>query len=94
MSVFAIMEANLSHETLDLFKFSGYSLYLLPKSRQVASETLVGVRDDFTATLRSLRKWETPKIFLPLEIKKKLLDFLKTPPFHIRSSSNQYQNFH
>ncbi|VDN99768.1 unnamed protein product [Rodentolepis nana] len=43
------MEANLSDDNLKYYQFSGYTLYNLPKYRQVASGILTGVKEGLTS---------------------------------------------
>ncbi|VDN98552.1 unnamed protein product [Rodentolepis nana] len=45
MDFFTITEANLSVDLLKYYRFPGYTLYLLPKYRQVASGILTGVKE-------------------------------------------------
>ncbi|GFY76161.1 reverse transcriptase domain-containing protein [Trichonephila inaurata madagascariensis] len=49
------MEANLSNDKLKYFSFKGYSLYILPKSRQMVSGLLVGVKTGLTADFRIIK---------------------------------------
>ena len=50
VDVFTIMEANLTDDMLMNYRFKGYTLYLLPKYRQIASGILTGVRETLTAS--------------------------------------------
>ncbi|VDO10797.1 unnamed protein product [Rodentolepis nana] len=45
VDIFTIMEANISDDKLKYFQFPGYTLYLLPKYRQVASGILTRVKE-------------------------------------------------
>ncbi|VDO14698.1 unnamed protein product [Rodentolepis nana] len=42
-------EANISDDKLKYYQFPGYTLYNLPKYRQVASGILTGVKEDLTS---------------------------------------------
>ncbi|VDO02733.1 unnamed protein product [Rodentolepis nana] len=46
---FTIMEANISDDKLKYYQFPGYTLYNLPKYRQVASGILTGVKEGLTS---------------------------------------------
>ena len=45
LDVFCIMETNLTKEQMKSYHFKGYTLYLHPKARQIASGILIGVKD-------------------------------------------------
>ncbi|VDO05268.1 unnamed protein product [Rodentolepis nana] len=49
VDIFTIMEANISDDKLKHYQFTGYTLYLLPKHRQVASGILTGVKVGLTS---------------------------------------------
>ncbi|VDO01829.1 unnamed protein product [Rodentolepis nana] len=49
VGIFTIMEANLSDDKLKYYQFPGYTLYLLPKYRHVASGILTGVKEGLTS---------------------------------------------
>ncbi|KAL1446487.1 hypothetical protein WDU94_006586, partial [Cyamophila willieti] len=49
IDMFCIMEANLTHDSLN-FIIPGYTLHLLPKFRQIASGILVGVKSVLMST--------------------------------------------
>ncbi|VDO16301.1 unnamed protein product [Rodentolepis nana] len=51
VDIFTIMEANISDDKLKYYQFPGYTLYNLPKYRQVASGILTGVKDGLTSHL-------------------------------------------
>ncbi|VDO16578.1 unnamed protein product [Rodentolepis nana] len=55
VDIFTIMEANISNDKLKYYRFPGYTLYILPKYRQVASEILTGVKEGLT--FRSNQEW-------------------------------------
>ncbi|GFU62054.1 hypothetical protein TNCV_4892731 [Trichonephila clavipes] len=52
IDVLTVMESNLDLEKLKYFTFKGYSLFLPPKSRQVASGILTGVKESLTARFK------------------------------------------
>ncbi|VDO02562.1 unnamed protein product [Rodentolepis nana] len=45
VDIFTIMEANISDDKLKYYQFPGYTLYNLPKYRQVVSGILTGVKE-------------------------------------------------
>ncbi|GFU44250.1 hypothetical protein NPIL_259421 [Nephila pilipes] len=53
------MEANLTSENLKYYPFKGYSLYVLPKFRQVAGGILIGVIKELTADFCIIKVMET-----------------------------------
>jgi hypothetical protein len=61
VDIFAIMETNLTAEKLIYCQLSGYTLYSLPKYRQIASGMLVGVRNSLSAEFKIVKKWATQK---------------------------------
>ncbi|VDN98836.1 unnamed protein product [Rodentolepis nana] len=52
VDIFTIMEANISDDKLKHYQFPGYTLYHLPKYRQVASGILTGVKEGSQGKLR------------------------------------------
>jgi hypothetical protein len=56
MDIFAIMETNLTAEKLIYYQLSGYTLYSLPKYRQIASGILVGVRNSLSAEFKLVKE--------------------------------------
>ncbi|KAI5752692.1 hypothetical protein M8J77_019486 [Diaphorina citri] len=55
VDMFCIMEANLTNENLN-FNMSGYTLHILPKSRQIASGILIGIKTNLMATFSILKE--------------------------------------
>ncbi|VDO08938.1 unnamed protein product [Rodentolepis nana] len=49
VDIFTIMKANISDDKLKYYRFPGYTLYNLPKYRQVASGILTGVKEGLTS---------------------------------------------
>ncbi|VDO13827.1 unnamed protein product [Rodentolepis nana] len=49
VDIFTIMEANISDDKLNYYPFPGYTLYLLPNYRQVASGILTRVKEGLTS---------------------------------------------
>ncbi|VDO02082.1 unnamed protein product [Rodentolepis nana] len=49
VDIFTIMEANILDDKLKCYQFLGYTLYNLPKYRQVASGILTGVNEGLTS---------------------------------------------
>ncbi|VDO03383.1 unnamed protein product [Rodentolepis nana] len=49
VDIFTIMGAKISDDKLKYYQFPGYTVYLLPKSRQVASGILTGVKEGLTS---------------------------------------------
>jgi len=56
VDIFAIMEANLTAEKLIYYQLSGYTLYSLPKYRQVASGILIGISKSLCAELKIVKE--------------------------------------
>ena len=52
VDIFAIMEANLTAEKLIYYQLNGYTLYSLPKYRQIASGILIGVSNSLCAEFK------------------------------------------
>ena len=61
VDVFAIMEANLTAEKLIYYQLNGYTLYNLPKHRQIAIGILIGVRNSLCTDFKIVKKWATQK---------------------------------
>jgi len=53
---FAIMEANLTAEKLTYYQLNGYTLYGLPKYRQIASCILIGVSNSLCAEFKIVKE--------------------------------------
>ncbi|GFS67112.1 hypothetical protein NPIL_603231, partial [Nephila pilipes] len=49
IDIFSIMESDLASKNLKYYSLKGYSLYVLPKLRQVASSILIGVKKELAA---------------------------------------------
>ena len=58
IDLFAIMEANLTEDSLKFHPFPGYILYLLPKYRQVASGILIGAKKDLVTDFNIIKCME------------------------------------
>ena len=56
VDIFAIMETNLTSEKLIYFQLSGYTLYSLPKYRQIAIGILVGVSNSLSAEFKIVKE--------------------------------------
>jgi len=54
--IFAITEANLTAEKLIYYQLSGYTLYRLPKYRQVASGILIGISKSLFAEFKIVKE--------------------------------------
>ena len=54
--VFAIMEANLTTEKLIYYQLSSYTVYNLPKYRQIASGILIGVSNSLCTDFKILKE--------------------------------------
>jgi len=55
VDIFAIMEANLA-EKLIYYQFNGYTLYCLPKYRQIASGILIGVSNSLCGGIQNSKR--------------------------------------
>ena len=56
VDIFAIMEANLTAEKLTYYQLNGYTLYGLPKYRQIASGILIGVSNSLCAEFKIVKE--------------------------------------
>ena len=56
VEIFAIMEANKTLNDLSRYQFSGYTIYVLEKNRQVASGILIGVKNTLTSTFNVIKE--------------------------------------
>ena len=56
VDVFTIMEANLDNNTIKYHQYPGYTLYLLPKFRQVASGILTGIRSNLITKFEVIKE--------------------------------------
>ena len=54
IDVFVILEANFAKETLNSHNFGPYDVRVLPKSRQIASGILNGVRNNLISTFKTI----------------------------------------
>ena len=55
------METNLTAEKLIYYQLNGYTLYSLPKYRQIASSILIGVRNSLCAEFKIVKKMGSSK---------------------------------
>jgi len=58
VDIFAIMEANLTTEKLIYYQQNGYTLYSLPKYRQIASSILIGVSNSLCGEFKTVKEME------------------------------------
>lgn len=58
INIFALLEANLTDETLKYFSFPGYSLYLLPKYWKISSGILEGVKSSLITDFAICKEME------------------------------------
>ena len=56
VDIFAIMEANLTAEQLICYQLNGYTLYSLPKYRQIASGILIDVSNSLCAEFKIVKE--------------------------------------
>jgi len=56
VDIFTVMETNLMAEKLIYYQLSGYTLYSLPKYRQVASGILIGVSNSLCAEFKIIKE--------------------------------------
>jgi hypothetical protein len=56
VEIFAIVEANLTAEKLISYQFNGYTLYSLPRHRQIASGILIGVSNSLCAEFKMVKE--------------------------------------
>jgi hypothetical protein len=56
VDVFAIMEANFTTEKLIYYQLNGYTLYSLPKYRQIASGILIGVSNCLCTEFKTVKE--------------------------------------
>jgi len=56
VDIFAIMEANLTAEKLIYYQLNGYTLYSLPKYRQIASGLLFGVNNSLCGEFKIVKE--------------------------------------
>ncbi|VDO12609.1 unnamed protein product [Rodentolepis nana] len=61
VDIFTIMEANISDEKVKYYQFPGYTLYNLPKYRQVASGILTGVKYGLTTLYDLIKTYNPPQ---------------------------------
>lgn len=59
--VFAIVEAGASTDALEYYRHRNFVLYALPRSRQIASGIIVGVRNSITGNFRVLHEMDDNK---------------------------------
>ena len=57
--IFFIQEANLSPDQIKYFNFTGFSLKLLPKKRQISSGILVGIRNGISSSFEIMKEMGT-----------------------------------
>ncbi|GFS38283.1 hypothetical protein NPIL_594561 [Nephila pilipes] len=53
------MSANLNEDSVKFYPFPRYTLFLLPKYRQVASGILIGVRNELIADFKGIKSMGT-----------------------------------
>jgi len=56
VDIFALLEANLTAEKLIYYQLKGYTLYSLPKYRQIASGILIGVSNSLCAEFKIVKE--------------------------------------
>jgi len=56
VGIFAIVEANLTAEKLISYQLNGYTLYSLPRYRQIASGILIGVSNSLCAEFKMVKE--------------------------------------
>ena len=58
IDVFIIQEANISEDQLKYFQVPGFNIYILPKTRQIASGILTGVRINILAQFKIIKEMQ------------------------------------
>ena len=56
IDVFGSMEANLAADQMEYFNIKGFTVYILPKARQIASGMIIGVKHNITHSFEIVRE--------------------------------------